>query len=169
MVRIGSRETEPSRREALLGVLLLWLFIPAFGAIPYVVTGGFSPLNAFFESMSGFTTTGATVLRDFGSFSSSLFMWRAPDPVVRRGGHYRAVYCGVAATRHRRTAAFLCRGSRTHRGALDPPAASNLQRCFNRLCNLDGTLRGSLRDCRDVVLRRRSPRLYHAGGRRVQP
>ena len=77
LVRVGSRETEPSRREALLGVLLLWLFIPAFGAIPYMVTGGFNLLNAFFESMSGFTTTGATVLRDFGSFSSSLFMWRA--------------------------------------------------------------------------------------------
>ena len=73
----GSLNAEPSRREALLGVLLLWLFIPAFGGIPYIVTGGFNPLNAFFESMSGFTTTGATVLRDFGSFPDSLFMWRA--------------------------------------------------------------------------------------------
>jgi len=76
-VRLGQRETEPSRREALISVLILWLLIPAFGAVPYVVSGGMTPLNAMFESMSGFTTTGATVLRDFDSFSHSLFMWRA--------------------------------------------------------------------------------------------
>ncbi len=77
LARLGSREAEPSRREAIISVLLLWLSIPAFGAVPFAVSGGMSPLNAMFESMSGFTTTGATVLRDFGSFSSSLFMWRA--------------------------------------------------------------------------------------------
>ena len=74
---LGSKDAEPSRREAIVGVLLLWLSIPAFGAVPFAVSGGMSPLNALFESMSGFTTTGATVLRDFSSFSSSLFMWRA--------------------------------------------------------------------------------------------
>ena len=77
LARVGSKEAEPSRREAIIGVLLLWLTIPAFGAVPFNVSGGMSPLNAMFESMSGFTTTGATVLQDFGSFSSSLFMWRA--------------------------------------------------------------------------------------------
>ncbi len=77
LLALGAREAEPSRREALLGVLLLWLLIPAFGAIPFAVSGGLSPLNALFESMSGFTTTGATVLRDFEGFSRSLFMWRA--------------------------------------------------------------------------------------------
>ncbi|CAN5801026.1 TrkH family potassium uptake protein [soil metagenome] len=77
LARVGSKEAEPSRREAIIGVLLLWLTIPAFGAVPFAVSGGMSPLNALFESMSGFTTTGATVLQDFGSFTSSLFMWRA--------------------------------------------------------------------------------------------
>jgi trk system potassium uptake protein TrkH len=77
LMYFGSSETEPSRREAIVGVLLLWLLIPAVGAIPFVVSGGFSVLNGLFESMSGFTTTGATVLRNFSSFSSSLFMWRA--------------------------------------------------------------------------------------------
>lgn len=76
-VRIGARRAEPSRREALLTVLLLWLIFPVIGAIPFALSGYFSPLNALFESMSGFTTTGATVLRDFNSFPRSLFMWRA--------------------------------------------------------------------------------------------
>jgi trk system potassium uptake protein len=74
---IGQSSAEPTRREALIGVLLLWLAIPAFGALPFAVSGGMNPLNALFESMSGFTTTGATVLRDFSSFGESLFMWRA--------------------------------------------------------------------------------------------
>ncbi|HEX7000988.1 MAG TPA: TrkH family potassium uptake protein, partial [Trueperaceae bacterium] len=69
--------SEPGRREALLAVLLIWSVVPAIGAVPFVVTGGMSPLNALFESMSAFTTTGATVLSDFGAFTSSLFMWRA--------------------------------------------------------------------------------------------
>ncbi len=72
----GVRNAEPTRREALFGVLSLWLFVPLFGSIPYMI-GGFSPLNAIFEAMSGFTTTGATVLRDFDSFPKSLFMWRS--------------------------------------------------------------------------------------------
>ena len=73
----GSSDANPSKREALIAVLMLWLLMPAFGALPYAVSGGMSVLNAYFESMSGFTTTGATVLRDFSSFSQSLFMWRS--------------------------------------------------------------------------------------------
>lgn len=75
--RFGSPESEPTRREALLGVLLLWLVIPLFGAIPYLHSGYFSVLDAIFESMSGFTTTGATVLRDFDSFPRTMFVWRS--------------------------------------------------------------------------------------------
>ena len=77
LLRIGVGSAEPTRREALISVLLLWLVMPLAGAIPYAVSGGLSPLNAVFESMSGFTTTGATVLSDFTSFPRSLFMWRA--------------------------------------------------------------------------------------------
>jgi trk system potassium uptake protein len=74
---LGAQRGEPSRREALVSVLLLWLIVPAFGAVPFALTGGMSPLDAYFESMSGFTTTGATVLRDFADFNRSLFLWRS--------------------------------------------------------------------------------------------
>lgn len=75
--RLGTSRAEPSRREALLTVLLIWLLVPVFGAVPFYLSGYFTPLNAVFESMSGFTTTGATVLQDFDTFPLSLFMWRA--------------------------------------------------------------------------------------------
>ncbi len=77
LIWLGTSDAEPTRREALIGVLLLWLAVPAFSAVPYIISGGFSPLDAMFESMSGFTTTGATVLRSFDDFPKSLFMWRA--------------------------------------------------------------------------------------------
>ena len=73
----GQSNSEPTRREALIGVLLLWLTVPFFGALPFALSGGMTLFNAVFESMSGFTTTGATVLRDFNAFGQSLFMWRA--------------------------------------------------------------------------------------------
>ena len=77
ILRAGNLSYSPSRRESLVSVLLLWFTIPLLGGIPYIVNGDMSVLNAFFESMSGFTTTGATVLVDFDSFNYSLFLWRA--------------------------------------------------------------------------------------------
>lgn len=75
--KIGRRTARPSRREALASVLLLWLVLPLVGSIPYAVSGHLSPINAIFESMSGFTTTGATTIRDFENFPTSVFLWRS--------------------------------------------------------------------------------------------
>ena len=66
-------------REGFLVVSLTWLLSAGFGALPYVlaqeaVLG--NPLNAYFEAMSGFTTTGSSVLVDPQALSHSLLMWR---------------------------------------------------------------------------------------------
>jgi trk system potassium uptake protein TrkH len=66
-------------REGFLVVALTWLLVPVFGAIPFVLAGEgvlAQPVNAYFESVSGFTATGATVLTDFSELSRSLGMWR---------------------------------------------------------------------------------------------
>lgn len=74
----GSHENvEPTRQEGITAVLLLWLVVPLIGCIPFLFNEQFGFINAFFESMSAFTTTGATVLQDFDNFSRSLFLWRA--------------------------------------------------------------------------------------------
>ena len=64
------------RSEALAVVAFTWLSIAAFAAIPYLFSG-LAPVDALFESMSGLTTTGATVLTDFTQYSRSFFLWRA--------------------------------------------------------------------------------------------
>jgi trk system potassium uptake protein len=66
-------------REGFLVVVLLWALAAAFGALPYLLSGEdqlSNPVDAYFESMSGFTTTGASVLTDIEALNHSLAMWR---------------------------------------------------------------------------------------------
>jgi trk/ktr system potassium uptake protein len=66
-------------REGFLVISLTWLLAPAFAAFPYLFIGGDQlshPIDAYFEGMSGFTTTGASVVTDYGELSKSLLMWR---------------------------------------------------------------------------------------------
>src|SRR5690606_13130784 len=74
---LGRAGSEPTRREALATVLLTWLVVPLVGTAPFVVTMDMSFLDALFESMSGFTTTGASVIVDFTAVPATVFMWRA--------------------------------------------------------------------------------------------
>jgi len=68
-------------REALLMVALTWLAAALVGALPFVLAGQGTisqPVNALFESMSGFTTTGATVMGDISleTHSRAIMLWR---------------------------------------------------------------------------------------------
>jgi trk/ktr system potassium uptake protein len=65
------------RRAEALGVVAgSWLIISHFAAIPYLFDG-LNYFDAFFESMSGFTTTGATILQDFSAHGRAFFLWRS--------------------------------------------------------------------------------------------
>lgn len=54
-----------------------WLTAAVFGALPYCLSGCAGPIDAFFETMSGFTTTGATVFSDVESLPRSVLLWRS--------------------------------------------------------------------------------------------
>ncbi len=76
--RVGDRE-RAGLREGFLVVALTWLLAACYGMLPYLFAGEGSlrsPMNALFESMSGFTTTGSTVLVDYEGLSHSVAMWR---------------------------------------------------------------------------------------------
>jgi trk system potassium uptake protein TrkH len=65
-------------REGLLIVAVCWLLISTLGALPYVVSGEMdSFIDAFFESVSSFTTTSATLIPSFSDLPSSLLFWRS--------------------------------------------------------------------------------------------
>ncbi len=69
---------EFSHREAILMVVLTWLAAITLGALPFYFSQFFpSFTDSFFESASGFTTTGATILSEIESVAGSLLLWRA--------------------------------------------------------------------------------------------
>lgn len=71
------RPTELTIREGFLTVALSWLVLSLLGCFPFMVSGfipGFT--DAFFETISGFTTTGASILTDIEALPKSLLLWR---------------------------------------------------------------------------------------------
>lgn len=62
---------------AMLLCALGWIFISAIGAIPFVIANGVNYLDAYFESMSGFTTTGITVFSGLDDMPRSILFWRS--------------------------------------------------------------------------------------------
>jgi len=107
-------EKDLRQREALMFVILAWFAASAFGALPFLWSGHFSGFtDSFFETASGFTTTGATILVDVEVLSVPVQLWRcfthwlggmgivllgiAILPVVGHGGMslYRAEFSGA--------------------------------------------------------------------------
>ena len=67
-----------SLKDGFLTIILAWILSFVFGMLPYVLYGGeFTIINAWFESVSGYTTTGSTILNDIESLPRSLIFWRS--------------------------------------------------------------------------------------------
>ena len=73
-----SHRKEVKTREGYIVVTFGWIFMAFSGTLPYVISDAIpSFTNAFFETMSGYTTTGATILKDIESIPKSLLFWRS--------------------------------------------------------------------------------------------
>lgn len=67
-----------SLNDGFLTIVLSWFLSFVFGMLPYVLWGGeFTLVNAWFESVSGYTTTGSTILNDIEALPRSLLFWRS--------------------------------------------------------------------------------------------
>ena len=65
-------------RESFISVSLGWLLISFFGALPFYISGSIpNIIDCFFETVSGFTTTGATILNTVETLPKSILFWRA--------------------------------------------------------------------------------------------
>ena len=72
------KTTQISLKDGYMIIFLSWLLSFIFGMLPYALWGGpFTVVNAWFESVSGFTTTGATILEDVEALPRSLLFWRS--------------------------------------------------------------------------------------------
>ena len=67
-----------SLKDGFVTIVLAWFLSFIFGMLPYVMWGGeFTLVNAWFESVSGYTTTGSTILNDVEALPKSLLFWRS--------------------------------------------------------------------------------------------
>ena len=72
------RSTNLYTREGFVAVALSWIIMSIFGAIPFVLTGDIPfYVDALFETISGFTTTGSSILTDVESISKASLFWRS--------------------------------------------------------------------------------------------
>ena len=77
-LKLFKSKKELSVREGFAIVTFGWLTFAIFGALPYLFSGAIgSPLDAIFETMSGFTTTGSTILTEIESLPHSILFWRS--------------------------------------------------------------------------------------------
>ena len=66
------------KHEAFLVVAIIWIIISAFGALPYIFSNGIPRIiDAYFETVSGFTTTGSSILSDIEALPKNILFWRA--------------------------------------------------------------------------------------------
>ncbi|HAX94561.1 MAG TPA: potassium transporter, partial [Bacteroidales bacterium] len=81
LLRIISRKADPrqiSNRDTFLIVAIAWVLFSLAGSLPYIISGTIPlVINAFFESASGFTTTGASILTDVEILPYSILFWRS--------------------------------------------------------------------------------------------
>ncbi len=76
-VRRKVRKT-PGIKEGFLAVSLSWILLAIFGSLPYLFTGAIPKFtDAWFETVSGFTTTGASIMTDIEQYSKELLYWRS--------------------------------------------------------------------------------------------
>lgn len=75
---IRPKSVEMHKREGFLLTAMVWILFTVFGMLPFMFSGCINNVaDAFFETMSGFTTTGATILSDVESVPKGLLFWRA--------------------------------------------------------------------------------------------
>jgi len=78
LFRFCKNPKELTVREGFAVVTFGWTVFAIFGALPYLISGAIdSPLDAIFETMSGFTTTGSTILTEIEAMPQSLLFWRS--------------------------------------------------------------------------------------------
>lgn len=78
MMAVKPKKSEMYSKEGLVIVAMLWIVLSVAGAMPFFISGEIPHFaDALFESISGFTTTGSTILTDVESLSHGMLFWRS--------------------------------------------------------------------------------------------
>jgi trk system potassium uptake protein len=78
VLTFGSRNKEFGKKDGYLIVTFSWVIMSFFGSLPYMISGAIPSLtDAFFETMSGLTTTGASILTNIETLPKGILFWRS--------------------------------------------------------------------------------------------
>ncbi|MBO5007645.1 MAG: TrkH family potassium uptake protein [Clostridia bacterium] len=78
LILMNNKDAKMYSREGFTIVALSWIVMSIFGALPFVISGSIPNfINALFETVSGFTTTGASVVADVEALPKSILFWRS--------------------------------------------------------------------------------------------
>jgi len=78
LISRGADSEKFSNRDGFLAVTLSWIIFSVLGSLPYLISGTIpSFINAFFESTSGFSTTGSSIIQNVEALSHSILFWRS--------------------------------------------------------------------------------------------
>lgn len=78
LTKIGTKNRSMFAKEGYVIVALSWIVMSIFGALPFIISGSIPNfINALFETASGFTTTGASILTDVEILPKSILFWRS--------------------------------------------------------------------------------------------
>lgn len=103
---------KPSVKESFLIVALSWFLISAFGTLPYILSNTISSFpDAFFETVSGFTTTGSSVINDIESLPKGILFWRSETHWIGGMGIIALVVSVLPSLKVSGNLLFLAEGS----------------------------------------------------------
>ena len=106
----NSINKELRKREGYLVVTIGWLVMSLIGTLPYMLSGEITNFtDAFFETLSGFSTTGATILEDIESVSKGILLMEKHESMDRRHGNHCAYRSDIAYFGNWGHAAFCSR------------------------------------------------------------
>jgi len=92
--RVFSTSKETKKTHAFSMVVIAWFILPLVGAVPYMMHGT-GPGDAYFDSVSAFTTTGITTIRDQGMYPNSLMFWRSTQAWIGGAGIILLALIGI--------------------------------------------------------------------------
>lgn len=77
-IALHKHSSNITKHDSYILVVAVWFFFALFGTLPYILSGQTTSfIDAIFETMSGITTTGSTMISDFDAVSHGVFIWRA--------------------------------------------------------------------------------------------
>ena len=117
-------EKEPELKHAMITAALAWLIVPAVSSLLFVFVEGMSPLDSFFEGMSGWTGTGLTMVAHPSSLTHTMQFWRSTMQWV---GGVGVIVLMVSILARPGTAAFLLYKAEAREEKIRPSVVSTVR------------------------------------------